>query len=217
MADQKVKFNYGDVFHPNCMLSQFITVLTQIHSNLSLCHKNLAIIPEHSENIHSDTYIYFLANTLSHCREAVKSIGLWIKEPEVRDFVARFELEILLQNIRDQNIDYKSKIIWTFAKNVRDKIFHYTEPAKRNELAEVIEGINLHSNETFIIIKENIYKIETGFSANVISGLVSHGSFTSDDLELKMGEIMPILVDVMQFCAEAIGLFLVEKDILDID
>ncbi|MFP5385132.1 MAG: hypothetical protein ACLGHN_03585 [Bacteriovoracia bacterium] len=97
-----ISFEAKTVFKSDDPLSQFVIVLTQIHSNLSLSQNFLSAYSKSDElkEIHPDSSIYFLAMLLSHTRESLNTINRWVKEcHEVKDFIERNKLSDLLEII----------------------------------------------------------------------------------------------------------------------
>ena len=212
-----IKFNFHEVFKGDCLLSQYVSVITQIHSNITLSVSFMSKSAKESDGEqHPDAYMYFLSTLLSHTREAIKVINDWNrKSVDVREFNKRNDIEVLLTKILIDQKDYEESIVATFLKPVRDNIFHYTDYQNRMEMKEVIESVQAKAEgNTLHILPENrLEGLFVDYSKEIISGIISRGSYNEEDFKKVIGPTTPIIAEIIDFCNTTIGFFLIEKGV----
>lgn len=209
----KIPFNFHDVFKKSDIESQFVLVLSHIHSNVSLTFDYMTKFTQ-GEASHPDAYIYFLATNLSHLREAIKRINDWIKLNELQGLIERSDVTEILDSIKMSDEEFKKSVVGKYLKPLRDLIFHYHSPNETKFLDEIIEGVEFNNHEIEVLEDGTDFgTIRMSYSKSIISGILTLGMSHEDELREKFKDIEPLIVNVNNFCCAVIVQFLIEKGV----
>ena len=206
-------FKYPEVFKQNCALSQFITVVSVIHSNLTLCRNSFQDVIKDQDRFHPDAEMYFLGNLLGHTREAVLTIDLWTKIEEIKSFFERNNLTEDLVELERLQGDFPKTKVGEFLIAIRNRTFHYAKPKPDyvKNLIEIIESNGRDINVSNAKVTENYHLMTVGYSSNIISGLITGGYETPEQFKVDMENCTPLTAQILHICSEAIVHFLYER------